>query len=218
MNSYDDYPVVQVGNLLDNEEWFKAADGSYKIDVSRGNWSSTTPVHPNYIEVELEYMGTSCSIEVSKRLGDVSFKIRMINPQNCYQPRPSRPSTPQRAVNKIRDLFADALPKLEKEAEEEAKEEAERIARKAYITKISDALGVGLKQQTSWDESILTFEMGREYSIEFRPIRELNTPPKDQEYNLRIANGKLGFDELKTFLECFATLPSVAASRLLDGK
>lgn len=208
--NYEDYPIIKVKEAVEQEDWFKLSNGKFdvltsKSDFQRNGWA------PNSGKLSADYLDVTCKIEV--RLENGKIKTRMYSPHYCRF-RASSTSVPQRAVEKIRDLMIEAIPKIEERKEEERIEEEKHQSMLAKRVEVAEKFGSKLTG-TTYEVMTRSFDyaMSKHFGFRFSMKEDCD----DDFYDIRI-NGTFTMEQLKKLKDFIAECPQAAADRILHGK
>ena len=220
--NYEDFTIVKLKAALEQEEWFKLANGTCVLDVPKSGFINNNR-KPAKAEIDVEYLDVKCKFIAQMKNNFVGGQIlvRLTYPNYCWR-KTQRATGVEKVVCKIQDGFLEATDKIEEYTIQHAKEIRREKIEQGHIMDIAKATGVPCKQEAKWDSTILTFRMSKNFAIEFYPLSGKThlgkLKPEEHKYNVRSVSGHFSLEQLKKLINFSTECPEAIADRLISGK
>ena len=207
--NYNEFPIIQMKTALEQEEWFKLADGTISVNRPEAVYLVNGGVC-NEANLSISYKDVTCAINLFNYRGKTQVKI--MEPKYCNG-RSQRTASVPKAIKIVRDKLIYTTEKIDSELVRQA--EAERV-RKIMLEQRDDVikrLGGTLTTQV-YNEFGLCFKMSKKHKLLFSYTGD----PGKEVFHIQTFNGEYGMTAIKKLIDYLSECPEAVTERLLNGK
>jgi len=211
--NYEDHPIIKLKEIVEQEDWFKLADGKFVPSASKQEFQQRG-WKPNVGTLKCKYLDEECRFEARMFNGKIRVDIGSPRYTCC---RATKVKDPEKAADKMRMLMGEAITKIEKLKEEEriAKEEKQKFLAKRKVAE--NAFGLPLKFEHPYSQDYATYHLSKKFRLGFQIDVDKETSDFGQCGEVRI-HGHFSLDQVKKLVDFLAECPQAVADRILQGK
>jgi hypothetical protein len=201
--NYADYPLVKLKALLEQEEWFQLANGSTGM-------AANIPIV--WLEVHLKYKDENVRISLDYDVNRPGIRPGIkIGPAFNVKGKSKRRSTPEKALIAVRENFAEAISKIDKQKEEEKRIKEEHDAAIAQRDEVINSFTSTVTPKSTYEEFVLQFKVSKRFFFNFYQ-------QNDGTFTIQNISGTFQQEQVQKLIDWLGTCPEATADRLLNGK
>jgi hypothetical protein len=214
MLDWNEYPLIKLKNMVEDEDWFKLGNGGFTLTTSEGQYQLFGFSHrPKEAKIDIRYRGEICQVGVDTFDGKFKIKAQIPEPRIVRKARTSKSKSVSKAFDTICDYFTTATEQVDVAVEKCIQEERRRQAIHDKGAEIGEKLNVALVVNTEFAQYPFAFQMSKQYGIRF-------CEDEDEENKFRIfeVKGSFGLETIQRIIDAVSEAPPAVADRILHGK
>lgn len=213
MTNYEDYPIVKLKRIIENEEWFKLADGEYTCAAENQKIGGYVEI-PDYAILKITYKEHVINISIDTHYRNPNTLV--IHPyKSTREFRRRNTSDVQKAAKIIKEFLITVTDDVEVEIKEEAEKQVTIKQNENRAAQLSEHIGAkNIEYNKETNEQYVEFKvkLSKNHAVRFHPdVRNQGN------YFVQI-NGSYSVDSLKTIFNAITDCPEPMADRLANGK